>query len=139
MLAVSVFDYMHELQDAGFNDKQAEVQARHFEQFAQAIKEVKEQVKSDAFASKSDVTLTEKGLELSIVEVRKEIALVRKDLELGLQEVRKDLELGLQEVRKEIAILRYETLKFVIWTGIGCSVAIISAMAGMLAKGFHWF
>lgn len=39
------------------------------------------------------------------------------------------------ESDRTIEKIRYETLKFTVWTG----VAVIMATAGMLAKGFHWF
>lgn len=39
--------------------------------------------------------------------------------------------------RLEIAIekVRYDALKFTIWTG----VSVVVVLSGMLAKGFHWF
>ena len=51
-----------------------------------------------------------------------------REAELRLQ---KEIEI----IRKEIALLRYDTLKFTISTGIG----VVIALGGMLAKGFHWF
>jgi len=75
-------------------------------------------------------------LEQVIVEVKTEL---KQDIkqELHVDELirTKDLDLAIEKVKKEIEILRYETLKFVIWTG----VAVVMATAGMLAKGFHWF
>lgn len=40
-----------------------------------------------------------------------------------------------KDLQVEIATLRYDTLKFVVWTG----VAVVVALGGMLAKGFHWW
>ena len=75
-------------------------------------------------------------LEQVIVEVKTEL---KQDIkqELHVDELirTKDLDLAIEKVKKEIEILRYEMLKFVIWTG----VAVVMATAGMLAKGFHWF
>ena len=63
-------------------------------------KEVKQDIiENDGLATKQDLTIVKKDLELSI------------------------------------STLRYDTLKFVIWTG----VAIVVTITGMLAKGFHWF
>ena len=55
-------------------------------------------------------------LEEIIAEVKGELA-TKKDLELSVEK------------------LRYETLRFVVWTGIG----VVAALGGMLAKGFRWF
>ncbi len=94
-MAISIVNYMHDLKEAGFTDRQSEVQARQ--------------------------------LERVVTEIQNEAA-TKKDLEM----TKKDLELAIEK-------LRYETLRFVVWTGIGCSVTIIASMTGMLAKGFHWF
>jgi hypothetical protein len=45
---------------------------------------------------------------------------------------KQDLELAIEK-------LRYATLKFVVWTGVGVSFTLIVVVGGMLAKGFHWF
>lgn len=68
-------------------------------------------------------------LELVISEVKSELKKDIKD-ELHFDELttKKDLELAIEKIR-------YETLKFTVWTG----VAVVMATAGMLAKGFHWF
>ena len=54
-----------------------------------------------------------------------------KQLEVDLRTDIKQL-----EVKLEIKIeqYRYDTLKFVVWTGIGVAVFV----GGLLAKGFHW-
>jgi len=46
-----------------------------------------------------------------------------------------DLELTKRDLDLAIEKLRYETLRFVVWTGIG----VVLTLGGMLAKGFHWF
>lgn len=38
-------------------------------------------------------------------------------------------------LQKEIEKLRYETLKFAIFTGVG----VVASLGGMIAKGFHWW
>ncbi len=55
---------------------------------------------------------------------------------------KKELELAIEEVRKEIVVLRYDTLKFIVWTGIAVVIALggmMASLAAMIAKGFHWF
>lgn len=92
---LSIVDYIHELKQAGFTDRQSEVQAKKIEEV--------------------------------VTEMKRELA-TKSDLEL----VKRDLELAIEK-------LRYETLRFVIWTGVGVVVALTATLGGMLAKGFHWF
>ncbi len=68
-------------------------------------------------------------LERIVIEIQNEAATKRDLSELS---TKKDLELAIER-------LRYETLRFVVWTGVGCSVTIVASITGMLAKGFHWF
>lgn len=62
-----------------------------------------------------------------MAEIKAELA-TKHDLEI----VKRELELSF---KRDIETLRYQTLKFIVWTGI----SVIAAMFGMLAKGFHWF
>lgn len=97
MSSISIVEYMHDLKEAGFTDKQSEVQARKLEL---VISDVKSELKKD----------------------------LKEELHLDELTTKKDLELAIEKIR-------YETLKFTVWTG----VAVVMATAGMLAKGFHWF
>ena len=103
-MAISIVNYMHELKEAGFTDRQSEVQARQLER-------VVIEIQNEAATKK----------ELNELATKKDLELTRRDLELAIEK------------------LRYETLRFVVWTGVGCSVTVIASMTGMLAKGFHWF
>jgi len=94
---MSIVEYMHDLKEAGFTDRQSEVQARKLEL---VISEVKSELKKD----------------------------LKEELHLDDLTTKKDLELAIEKIR-------YETLKFTVWTGVG----VVTAIAGMLAKGFHWF
>lgn len=93
-MTLSIVDYMHELRQAGFTDRQSEVQAKKLEEVVTEIK--------NELATKQDLDIAKRELELSF--------------------------------KRDIEALRYQTLKFVVWTG----VAVIAAMFGMLSKGFHW-
>jgi hypothetical protein len=97
MASVSIVEYIHDLKEAGFTDKQSEVQARKLEL---VIAEVKSELKQD----------------------------IKQELHIDELVTKKDLELAIEKIR-------YETLKFTVWTG----VAVVMATSGMLAKGFHWF
>ncbi|MBP9727385.1 MAG: hypothetical protein KBD83_07995 [Gammaproteobacteria bacterium] len=111
MLAASAFDYMHELKQVGVSDQQSEVHARRL---AKIIAEVKEEVEQN----------------------------FRQEIQIDSLITKKDLDLAIEEVRKEIVVLRYDTLKFIVWTGIAVVIALggmMASLAGMIAKGFHWF
>lgn len=103
-MAISIVNYIHELKEAGFTDRQSEVQARQLEQ-------VVTEIKNEA-AMKKD---------LNDLATKKDLEMTKKDLELAIEK------------------LRYETLKFVVWTGVGVVVALGGTLGGMMAKGFHWF
>jgi hypothetical protein len=97
MATISIIDYIHELKQAGFTDKQSEVQARKLEQI---ITDVKTELKQD----------------------------IKQEIHIDDLVTKKDLELAIERIR-------YQALKFTIWTG----VAVVVSLGGMLAKGFHWF
>ena len=59
----------------------------------------------------------------------------QKDLEVLRLATKKDIELTKKDLEFAIEKLRYESLRFVVWTGVG----VIAALGSMLAKGFHWF
>jgi hypothetical protein len=63
------------------------------------------------------------------------IDIVKKDIFTKELATKADLGTTKAELQKEIAALRYDTLKFIIWTGVG----IVVTLGGMLAKGFHWW
>lgn len=49
-----------------------------------------------------------------------------------------DLNLAIIGLKKDISDLRYETLKFVVWTGVGVVITLSSILGGLIARGFHW-
>jgi hypothetical protein len=57
---ISIVDYIHELKEAGFTDKQAEVQAKKLEQIVSEVEaKIKEDIKSQELATKRDLLETE--------------------------------------------------------------------------------
>lgn len=112
--ALSIVDYIFELRQAGFTEKQSEVQARRLEQVVFEVKqEIKQEIKQEFqihdLATKQDV--------------KAETSLIRKEIDLAIEK------------------LRHETLKFVVWTGVGVVVFLGSGLitlGTMIAKGFHW-
>lgn len=99
MATASIVDYIHELKQAGFTDRQSEVQAKKIEQVVTEIK--------NELATKADLDVAKRELELSF--------------------------------KRDIETLRYQTLKFIVWTGFGVVITLVSTLGTMLAKGFHWF
>ena len=75
MASVSIVEYMHDLKEAGFTDKQSEVQARKFELVISEIKsdlkkDLKEELHIDELVTKKDLETTKKDLELAIEKIR---------------------------------------------------------------------
>jgi hypothetical protein len=62
----SIVDYIHELKEAGFTDKQAEVQAKRLEQ---VVAEVKSELKQELQVNE---LVTKKDLNLAIEKIRYE-------------------------------------------------------------------
>ena len=62
----SIVDYIHELKEAGFTDKQAEVQAKRLEQ---GVAEVKSELKQELQVNE---LVTKKDLNLAIEKIRYE-------------------------------------------------------------------
>lgn len=111
MMALSAVDYIHELRQAGVSDQVSEIHARRL---AQAITEIKQEVKQEVKQEFRPDALATKG-----------------DLErLGLETKN-----NIEKLRLEIQQVRYDALKFTVWTGVG----VVVMLGGMLAKGFHWF
>ena len=69
----------------------------------------------------------EKALEAVVKEVKRDV----KHQDLATNSSIKETELRLLS---EIERLRYQTLKFTIWTGVG----VVITLGGLIAKGFHW-
>ncbi|MBY0379886.1 MAG: hypothetical protein K2P99_05740 [Burkholderiales bacterium] len=106
-----VFEYVKRSKELGVPEDVAEYQARQIEHVIEiAIDKVKNEVEH------KNVNLVTKG----------DI----KEVELKLQ---KEIDM----VRKEIAVLRYDTLKFVIWTGVGVSVVVLGGIFALLKTMIH--
>jgi hypothetical protein len=123
---LDVFEYVKgskKIQDPG---DLAEYQAKQIES---AIETAVQYVKSDhaGLATKGDI----QTVKAEIQTVRGEIQTVRGEL----QTVKGELQNEIRAVKDDIKDLRYDTLKFVVWTGS----AVLLAMTAMLARGFHWF
>lgn len=92
MASISIVEYIHELKQAGFTDKQAEVQARKIESICSAVKhdikqEIKHDIKNQNLATKNDILMVKNDIAMVRNELKNDIAVVRtelKDTELRL-------------------------------------------------------
>lgn len=143
--AISIVGYMHRLKQAGFTDQQSEVQAGELEQMFANMKqdikqglrqEIKQEMQAGDLATKRDLEMLRLATKQDLDVLRLEI---QKDLETLRLVTKKDIEAVQLTTKNDIEKLRYESLRFVVWTGVGVVVTLGSMMTGMLAKGFHWF
>ena len=140
---LDTYEFVKQSKALGASEELSEYQVRQIEQAIEnAVFEVKSAVASKNVATHADVRETELRLQKEIEVVRKDIKEVELTLQKEIEAVRKEIkevELTLQKeieiVRREISVLRYDTLKFTIWTGVG----VVIILGGMLAKGFHWW
>ncbi|AUR51924.1 hypothetical protein [Aquella oligotrophica] len=99
---LSIVDYIHELKEAGFTDKQAEVQAKRLEQIIAEVKaDIKQDLETKELADKGD-----------------DMLLVKRDIS--------EAELRLTA---KIEQYRYDSLKFTVWTGITVVITIGGMLA----------
>jgi hypothetical protein len=84
-------------------------------------------------ATKKDI----RALEKDIDGIKEKLGTFATKDDLKAFATRNELETALKAfaTKEDLKDLRYDTLKFVVWTG----ATILSILSGMLAKGFHWF
>ncbi|MDQ5921327.1 MAG: hypothetical protein QG673_1385 [Pseudomonadota bacterium] len=70
----------------------------------------------------------------TIDEVKKEIKNEFNNKEFATKH---DIQQAKLELQKEIASLRYDTLKFIIWTGCGVSTVILGGVYSLLKTMLH--
>lgn len=156
----STVDYIHQLREVDFTEKQAETLAKTTEQqVQQQLQLIHEQdnkinkLESKDLATKGDVRETELILKKELREtellLKKEIKetelLLKKEIketelhlqneiketELHLQNEIKNVELKIKDVELKISSTKVQTL---IWIGLNTAF-----MLGIMAKGFHWW
>lgn len=127
------------------------------QQAKEDVNHLRDEIFNKSLATKGDVDSVEialkKDIDLIKTDLSKDIALVRTDLgkeiaavrmELSKEiaavktELRKDIALVRTDFRKDLTIeierLRHETLKFVVWTGVGVTVTLGSILGTMIAR-----
>ena len=73
-----------------------------------------------------------RALEAILVEVKQEIKQEVNFNDLATKGDVHRIELSIEKVR-------YDALKFTIWTGVGVIASLGGLMISLLGKGFHWF
>jgi len=142
ILRFDPIEYARKLRGAGVTQDQADIQAQELERIVEQQNEVLQEkfeqqartlqentqklsnLEAKELVNKGDLRETELRLMKEIEEVRRETEEVRREIEV---------------VRREIEALKFHTLKFVIWTGVGVSAILISTLGSMMAKGFSWW
>lgn len=136
-MAIKYFDtleYVKESEKRGANSDLAEYQAKQMETALETAvqyvtKDQKDFVKktdSQNFATKDDISRLENSTKNDSSRLEKRIDRLENHVECSFHKS------------------RYDTLKFVVWTGVGVAVSVIvsvvGSLVGLLGHGlFHWF
>lgn len=130
------FDPVNYIQGArkhGFTQEQSEFNAQQLEiiieQQNQTIE--KKSLESENRFEKNILT-KELPTKLDIQEAKAEIQQVKSELKTKIQKEIKSLEVKIEQYP-------YNTLKLIVWTGIGFTATLLSTLGDMIAKGFHWW
>ena len=92
-------------------------------------------IKSKELATKGDIKEVELVLRKEIKEIESSLRKDIKDIELKIKEVEVNLELKIKTLEVKLEQYRYDTFKFIVWTGVG----VVVSLGGLMAKGFHWW
>lgn len=130
-----ILDYVRKAKEIKDPEALAEYQVKQIEAVVdQVIQQVTQQTKEEVNCLREEIANKELATKYDIELVKYDIELVKKDLELAKLELKKDIEMAKEETNSKIAQLKYDTIKFVVWTGIG----VVAFLGSMLARGFHW-
>lgn len=112
------------------------------EDIATTRKELKVDILEVNYSLKEEIVAVKTELKKDIADVRVELNATKTELKEDILRVNNNLTskiCNLEHITTDLAIktekLRYEMIKFIVWTG----VSIVVTMCGMMAKGFHWF
>lgn len=146
-MSIKYFDtleYVQRLEAFNVPREQASFQAKQLESALEtAVQYVKhdihEEIDNKELATKGDILELKMEFKGDIASLRGElkgdIASLHGELKGDIAFLRSELKGDIISLDSKIKDLRYDTLKFTVWTGVG----VIFAVAGMMAKGFHWF
>ncbi len=118
------FSTKTDLKQVEVNLKQVEVNLKQVEA---NLKQVEANLKIDIKQLEVDLNQVEANLKIDIKQLEVDLKSEIKQLEIDLKKEIKHLDVKIEQYR-------YDTLKFIVWTGIG----VVVFLSGLLAKGFHW-
>lgn len=104
-------EYVRKMRNVGMPQEIAETQAQELEHIVQVA------------VSKSRDEFDKRSLE------------TLNDLKISEEKLSREI----REIDLKIEKLRYDSLKFTIWTGVAVVFTLGGTLGGMLARGFHWF
>ena len=146
-MPIKYFDTLEYVKAAQRIKDPGELAAYQIKQMEIALETVAHFSKLDrrGLATKKDIRGLEKdihGLEKDIEGIKEKLGTFATKDDLKAFATRSDLkafatrsDLKAFATKEDLKDLRYDTLKFVVWMG----GTLLSALGGMLAKGFHWF
>lgn len=126
-MSIKYFDTLEYVKKSTEIKDPGDLAAYQIKQIELAIETAVRYVKNDVHEDINNKQLATKG---DVNALKNDIQELRNELKGDIKDVRGEI----KDVRGEIKDLRYDTLKFIVWTG----VAVILTLGGILAHGFHW-
>jgi len=119
-----ILDFIKKSKALGVDERVAELQARQIEQLVETVQEQQQEYTTRLNALEAKEPSTKKDLEVVKLELQKEIIETKGSLQKELEMLRAEIKTDLKNL--EIKILTLYGAGFLI-------------LLGVLAKGFHWF
>lgn len=135
---LDVLEYVKGSRETKNSDELAEYQGRKIEA---AIETAVQHIHSDhnELATRGDLLGLKRDLSDVDNSLKADILATENRLQANILATENRLQANIlvteNKLKDKINNLRYDTLKFVVWTGVG----VVVCVAGMLGKGFHWF
>lgn len=114
-------DYIRKARELKDPEALAEYQVRQMEMAMEALAQ---QVKEEMNHLREEIDIKD--------------LVTKKDLELSESRLTIKIEREIPQVHLEIPKLRVESIKFIIWTGVGVVSSLGGILGGMIAHGFGW-
>src|SRR3990167_1906118 len=115
-------DFVKKSKALGVKDELAEYQARQLENVIDIA----------SFTARQEFNVHELATKTDLKQLEVEIKQIESKLEIKIEQYHSDLKIEMKQFDVKIEQYRYDTLKFIIWTGVG----VVIFLGGLLAKGF---
>ncbi len=113
----------------GVKEELAEYQARSLEQVIDIA----------ASNTQEEFNMRELATKMDVHEVRAEIKDLRTELKDGINALRVEIKDVRTELKSDMQTQKYDSLRFIVWTGVSVVVSLTGILGGLICKGFHWF